>query len=447
PVTVAFATANGTATAGTDYVATSGTLTFAVGETVKTVTVAVSGDVKVEDGETFFVNLSSPTNATILDGQGLGTITDDDPLPTVSINDVTVTEGNTGTVNAVFDVTLSAAATRTTTVDFAAADGTATAGLDYVAHAGTLTFNVGDTVKTVTVVVNGDINVEANETFLVTLSSPTWATILDGQGLGTITDDDPLPTVSINDVTVTEWNAGTTNAVFNVTLSAPATRMTTVEFATADGTAAAGSDYVAHAGTVTFDVGETVKTVVVTVNGDINVEENETFSVNLSSPTWATILDGQGQGTITDDDPLPTVSINDVTVAEGNAGTVNAVFNVTLSAPATRMTTVEFATADGTAAAGSDYVAHSGTVTFDVGDTVKTVTVVVNGDINVEGDETFLVTLSAPSWATILDGQGQGTITDDDPLPTASINDVTVTEGNAGTVNAVFNVTLSAPAT
>src|SRR5204863_5816284 len=157
-------------------------------------------------------------------------------------DNVSVTEGNTGTTNAVFTVTLSAASSQTVTVDFATADGTATAGSDYVANSGTLTFNSGDITKTITVVVNGDTLNETNETFFVNLSNAVNATIADGQGLGTITNDDfTLPTISINDVSVAEGNTGTTNAVFTVTLSPASGQTVTVDFGTADGASTAGS--------------------------------------------------------------------------------------------------------------------------------------------------------------------------------------------------------------
>ncbi|HBL61393.1 MAG TPA: calcium-binding protein, partial [Cyanobacteria bacterium UBA8803] len=119
--TVNFATANGTATAGSDYTAVSGTLTFAAGETSKTITVPIVGDTTNESNETFTLNLTNPTNATIADAQGGGTITNDDTstTPTFSINDVTVTEGNSGTSNATFIVTRSGSTTQTSTVNFA----------------------------------------------------------------------------------------------------------------------------------------------------------------------------------------------------------------------------------------------------------------------------------------------------------------------------------------
>ena len=132
-VSVDFATADGTATAPADYTATNGTLTFTPGQTTKTVTVPVKGDLLDEANETYFVNLTNPSNATISDAQGLGTITDDDPLPALSIDDVTVAEGNSGTVSATFTVTLAPRQRPPVTVDYATADGTAQAPGDYQA--------------------------------------------------------------------------------------------------------------------------------------------------------------------------------------------------------------------------------------------------------------------------------------------------------------------------
>ena len=417
-VTVGYSTANGTATAGSDYVAQSGTLTFTAGQTTRTIAVVVNGDTAVEPNETFTVNLASPTGATILDGLGVGTIVTDDSLPSLSIGDISVSEGNTGTKVAALTVTLSAASASPVSVTYATANGTATAGTDYAAVGGSVTFPAGTTSQTVNVTVNGDTTVEPNETFVVNLSAPSGATILDAQGVGTITNDDSaaLPTLSIGDVSVIEGNSGITTATFTATLSAAASGTVTVGYSTANGTATAGSDYVAQSGTLTFTAGQTTKTVVVVVNGDLTVEPNETFMVNLSSPTGATILDGQGVGTIMNNDgaALPTLSIGDVSVTEGNSGTTTATLTATLSAAASGAVTVNFATANSTATAGSDYVAQSGTLTFTAGQITKTIIVTVNGDIAVEANETFTVNLTTPAGATILDAQGVATITNDD---------------------------------
>ena len=144
---------------------------------------------------------------------------------------------------------------------------------------------------------------EADETFAVQLSAPVRATIADGTGTGTIIDDDPTPTLRVNDVTVTEGAASTTKkAAFRVTLSAVSGRAVSVRFATANATATAPGDYAAASGTATVPAGATGATVAVTVKGDGAKEANETFRVNLSSPTNATIADAQGTGTITNDD-------------------------------------------------------------------------------------------------------------------------------------------------
>ncbi len=234
---------------------------------------------------------------------------------------------------------------------------------------------------------NGDVRNEPNETLLVNLSVPTNATVLDGQGTGTITNDD-TPTLSIDDVSVAEGNAGTTTLGFTVSLSAVSGQTVTVGYATADGTATiADGDYLAASGTLTFAPGVTTQPVNVTVNGDVKTEPNETLLVNLSVPTNATILDSQGTGTITNDDGAPTLSIDDVAVAEGNAGTTTLGFTVSLSAASGQTVTVGYATADGTATiADGDYLAASGTLSFAPGVTTRLVNVTVNGDVKAEAE-------------------------------------------------------------
>jgi uncharacterized protein (TIGR03437 family) len=649
-VTVDYATSNGTATAGADYQSTSGTLTFAPGETTKSIPVPIINDTLDEPSETFFVNLSNASNGTILDNQGQGTITDNDAAPTISINDTTVTEGDSGTTNATFNVTLSAASSFTITVNYATADGTATAGTDYQSTSGTLTFNPGQTTQTILVPVNGDTTFEQNETFFVNLSTPVNATILDNQGQGTITNDDaapPTPTITINDVSVTEGNSGTKTVDFTVSLSTTSSQSITVDYATANGTATAGSDYQSTSGTLTFNPGDTSKPVSVTINGDTLVEPDETFFVNLTNASAnAIISDNQGQGTITNDDAanlvisqvyggggntnapytndfveifnhgtttidfsvtpysiqyasasasgtfsasnktnlttgtiapgayflvqeasgggvgvaLPTpdasgtialsassgkvalvvgtgvlpaftcpgddgaspfnpsdsiiadfvgyggsatttghcyegtgpapapdattadfrkaggcldtgqnatdflvsapnprntlspsndcsgglkpeITINDRALSES---TSPATFTVTLSTTSTLTVTVDYSTANGTATAGADYTAVSGTLTFAPGETTKTINVPVINDTLDEPNETYFVNLSNASNGTILDSQGQGTINDNDPTPSLTINDVSVSEGDSGTKALDLTVTLSA---
>jgi uncharacterized protein YjiK len=222
--------------------------------------------------------------------------------PSLSINDVSVTEGNSGTVNAVFAVSLSAASTQPVTVNYATANGTAIEPGDYTAASGQVSFQPGVISQPVTVAVNGDVIPEPNETFFVTLSSAVNATIGDNQGIGTINNDDVVLSLSINDVSVTEGNSGTVNAVFAVSLSAVSAQTVTVNYATANGTATEPGDYMAASGQVSFQPGVISQPVTVAVNGDVITEPDETFFVNLNSAVNATISDNQGIATITDDD-------------------------------------------------------------------------------------------------------------------------------------------------
>ncbi len=312
--------------------------------------------------------------------------------------------------------------------------------MDYVTASGSRTIAAGATSTTIAVTVNGDVTDEINEAFTVALSNPGNATIADGSGTGTITDDDAAPTLSIDDVSVVEGNTGTTTATFTVSLSAVSGKTVTVDWATAAGTADAGVDYVTTSGSRTIAAGATSTTIAVTVNGDLTDEADEAFTVGLSNPGNATIADASGTGTITDDDAAPTLSIDDVSVAEGNGGTTTATFTVSLSSASGKTVTIDWATADDDALQPADYAAWSGTLTFVPGDTSEAIAVIVNGDLVAELDEAFRVTLSAPTDATLADPTGIGTIVDDELLPVVDIDEPTALEG-AGTIT--FTVSLS----
>lgn len=443
-ITVNYATANATAAAGSDYVAASGTLTFAPGVTSQPIALSIGGDTADEADETFVVNLSAPANATIADAQGDITITDDDAQPSISIGDVTVTEGNSGTSMAAFTLTLSAASGQAVSVGYATADGTALAGSDYAAAAGTASFAIGTTTTTINVVINGDTSLELNESFVLDLSAPSNATLADSQGTGTILNDEGLPAMSISDAAVTEGDSGSVNATLTASLSEAGAQTITVSYATANGSATAGSDYAGATNTLTFLPGETSHPITIAVTGDVTDEPAETFVVNLSGVVNATLADAQGSVTVTDNDPTPSIALADQAVAEGNAGGTNAVFAATLSGPSSSTVTATYATANGTASAGSDYTAATGTLTFLPGETSKPITVSVTGDALDEADETFVINLSAPVNATLADAQAGGTITDDDPTPSITIADVSLAEGNSGTKLASFALTLSA---
>ncbi len=232
-------------------------------------------------------------------------------MPTLSISDATLSEGDSGSANAAFTVKLSAASTSSVTVAYNTSAGTATSGTDYTAASGTLTFAPGQTSKVINVAITGDSTVEADETFYVNLLSASGATIADNRATGTITNDDVapvLPALSISDATLTEGDSGTSAARFTVSLSAASTSSVTVAYNTSAGTATAGTDYTAASGTLTFTPGQTSKVVSVSVIGDSTVEDDETFYVNLLSATGATIADNRATGTITNDDVAPAPS-------------------------------------------------------------------------------------------------------------------------------------------
>ncbi|PZR10294.1 MAG: hypothetical protein DI532_18405 [Azospirillum brasilense] len=254
---------------------------------------------------------------------------------------------------------------------------------------------------------------------------------------GTISEPAVPPAISVADVSVTEGDSGTRLLTFTVALSKPAASAVSLHYATADGTATAGSDYAAASGTLTFAAGETSKTISIAIPGDTAVEANESFLLNLSDASGATIARASATGTILNDDtaPLPTLSVADASVTEGNSGTKALSFTVSLSAAGSTPVTVHYATADGTATSGSDYTVASGTLTFAAGETSKTVSIAILGDTAVEANEAFTLTLSQPGGATIAHGTATGTILNDDTaaLPGLSVSDTSVTEGNPGT--------------
>ena len=400
-VSVTYTTMDGTAVADADYTPVTGTLRFEPRETTKTIRVPVLLDTMTEQSETFTVELSNPGGSTLADPIGVGTIRAD-PAQSLRIGDATpVAEGD----EAVFTVTLTPPNEQVVTVDYTTTDGTAVADEDYSATSGTLRFAPGDTSKTIRVPTLRDAVAEPVETFTVVLSNPSGTNVVHDTGVGTITDEG-LPGLSIADApTVAEGG----EAVFPVTLNPASSQVVTVAYATQDGTAVTDSDYTATSGTLRFEPGETIQNIQVVTLRDAIAEPSESFTVELSDPVGTAITNSTGVGTIAAD-AMPALSITDaVPVAEGGEAT----FMVSLSPASSELVTVAYATQDGTAVAGSDYTAASGTLQFDPGMTSHTIRVAVLNDTAVEPTETFAVELSDPVRATLADGTGVGTITDD----------------------------------
>jgi Calx-beta domain/WD40-like Beta Propeller Repeat len=306
------------------------------------------------------------------------------------------------------------------TVQYATSNGSATPGADYSAAVGSVTFADGESTKNIVIQLKDDTIDEFNETVLLTLSDfnatgasagSLSATIL------TLTDDDPPPSISINDATVVEGNSGFSVRSFTLTLSAVSGKPITVNLTTSAGTATETSDYGSLNGPATIPAGVTSQEIFFQVVGDTAHEDDETFTVSLSNPSNVTIDRGTATITIQNDDPIPGISIFDVTLAETNSGTRSFFFTVRLSNTSSKQISVQFSTADSSAHAGTDYDGISGTLTFTPGSTLRFVTVVVNGDPVVEDDEQFFVNLTNPTEATLVDSQGVGTIQNDDLPP------------------------------
>ena len=341
------------------------------------------------------------------------------PLPSISINDVTITEGNAGTLTATFTITQDSRGK--TSVRFSTAQGTASSPADFLSRTGKLRFAGGHRKNKVAITVVGDTLDESNETFFIRLTDPVGATIADGEGKGTITDDDAPPSVSlVATVAVPEGNSGDTPfASTDVTLSAPSGRLVSVDYTTVDGSAAEGSDYEFAVGTLEFDPGQTIGSIVVKVLGDDATEGDETFDVDISNPVNATLGTHPTVVTIKDNDPIPpgsaVLNVTGGTIREGNTGTSTLTFTVTRSGETSTPVNVDFQTTNGTALAPSDYASNSGNVSFAATVTTATVDVQVNGDRRLEHRERFFLSLLNPSLgAAVEHGQASGWIRDDD---------------------------------
>jgi chitinase len=229
----------------------------------------------------------------------------DDADPNVSVSNASVTEGDSGTALETFTVTLDAPSGQEAFVDYTTSDATALAGVDYTAATGTVSIPAGSTQATFDVAVLGDLLYEGSETFTVMLSGEVNLTIADGTGVGTITDDDPVPTLSASAGTATERNSGSTAATITFALSNPSATVVAFDWATADGTATAGADYTAGSGSATILAGATEVTADVQILGDTTDEPDETLSITLADVTGAVAGSGATL-TIADDDKTPT---------------------------------------------------------------------------------------------------------------------------------------------
>lgn len=424
-------TGTGSATSGADYAAIApGTISFAAGETSKTFNVTVNDDGIQEGNETIALQLTDVVSGKQLATATLSIVDDDNPSASVQFSDVaySTAEGGTATVT----VTLSKPVGSPVTVDYTTADEAQTASNnpatadvaptlnDYAPSAGTLTFAAGQTSKTFSVQTHQDTEIEGDETLDVKLSNPGNAVVgAPSTAVVTIQDDDVAGSLAFDHL---NYNADETDGVATITVQrvGGSSGATTVDYQTSDGTATAPGDYAPTSGTLSFADGESEKSFTVPVVWDGLGEGTETVNLTLSNPTGVSDLGDQTTAVLHIGDAGASGAVEltapSYSVSEGaGAATITvARSGGSLGGPVS----VDYATSDGTATAGADYTATSGTLTFAPGQAQTTIQVPVVNDTTREGDETFTVTLSNPQGGTSIGSLASAPVTivdDDDP--------------------------------
>ena len=445
-----------TATHNVDYVniLSTNSLTFAAGETTKTVTVQIKPDFHTELDETFRLRLAYPgIGETDI---GIGTIVDSHPPAgpnAFSINDASIAEGISGSTATAQSITRTGDVSGWSTVSYRTVQGTATQGVDYTGVTGTtVTFGPGQSSAPISFTVAGDRALEPEETFSVELYNPTGSgtSIDDGTGVVTIVNDDAAPSYyDISDATGTEGEAETTSMTFTITRSGNLDIATTIHPWTQDITTNHKVDYVNIQSTnsLTFAVGETTKTVTVQIRPDLIDEPDETFRLRLANPYIGET--DTGIGTLVDVTPDAgpnNISISDASKVEGNSGSTPAGLTITRTGDLTGSATVSYRTVQRTATEGVDYTGMTtAAVTFAPGQSSVPISILVKGETAVEPDETFAVELfdAAGHGTSINDGTGVVTIIDDDAPSFYDINDASGVESDGETISMTFTVTRS----
>ena len=412
------------------------TVTFAAGETSKTITIEVSGDTIAESDETFAVILSDPTGATITTASAEGVIVNDDTNLAITPPCISQPEGDSGVTLYTFTVTRTGLLSGSSSVNWRVeggigdklganifpADQDDISGLPYF---GTIYFAAGQTSKEITVGVNGDTIAEEDEKFAVILSDAIGGIITEDTGIGVIVNDDTNLAIAPPIISQQEGNSGKTFYTFTVTRAGLLSGSSTAQWSVAGiGVHPADADDFGGSfptGTVTFAKDDTSKTITIEVTGDTIAENDETFAVILSDPTGATITTASAEGVIVNDDTnLGIIAIN-ANQVEGNSGSKSFTFAIQRTGVLSGTSTTSWAAAGSgiTPADASDFaggILPSDTVTFAPGEAIKLISVDINGDTQIETDETFSVTLYDSSELTPLNPTATGTIITDEPI-------------------------------
>ncbi|HKS29654.1 MAG TPA: Calx-beta domain-containing protein [Pyrinomonadaceae bacterium] len=418
---VDYATSDGTAVAGTDYTAKSGTITFAPGESTKTISISLLNDNVFEIAETFNVTLTNGVGAALAAPvTAVVSIVDDDLKPSMIFSGglSTITEPATGMVEVKYNVQLTQATSQVVTVDYSTADGTALAGSDYVQTSGTITFNPLEINKTLTIQVKADDLIESTETFYIDLKNATNTRSAINFHVPINIADAPRGSLQLSAANYSaQESAG--NAEITVSRKNGSGGTVTVNFATANGTAVAGSDYTSVSGTLTFAPGETSKTVNIPLTDDTSREDNETINLLLSSAAGGATLGTPVSAVLTivdNDAPTIGLSSNSYNISEDANNTpqgyASLIVEVKRAGDTSAPATVQYSTSDtsggnecdkvtGQASQRCDYVTQAGTLRFAAGESTKQIQIPIVADGYIEGAESFSIKLQSPTGASL----------------------------------------------
>ena len=431
PLQVDYSVVPGTAGTPGDYDGSAdplaGTLVIPAAAASAVLTIATVEDGVYEAAEGLQVLLSAPVGATIADATAEGSIADDDPLPQFSVDSPAVAEGSDASV--VFTVTRSGQTALASSVDYLVVPGSATTPEDYQpadALAGTLAFAPAAGSATVTLALVNDGVFEADEQFTLQLSNPVGASLAGAVGTASIADDDFAPgtlAFTAASFAAAEGDADNVVAVVQVERVGGSDGPAGVDCLVAAGgalPAAPGADFTPATVALSWADGEAgTRSCSVQLLGDVLDEDEETLALSLANASGATLgATVAALFTINDDDLPPTVGwTGDLAASEGDAGTTQFAFTASLSAPSGRSVSVDAATVDGTAVAGSDYSANAATLVFPPGSTSQPFPVDALGDTDDEGDQAFSVVLSAPVNAVLGTAAATATLLNDDAPP------------------------------
>ncbi|MCE9517064.1 MAG: cellulase family glycosylhydrolase, partial [Mycobacterium sp.] len=415
----------------------NGVITSHVGDAYTVTNAAWNGQVTAGQSTSFGFQASPTSTGSAVTGLQINGVASGvtQTLPGVAVANATVAEPTTTSAPAVFVVTLSKASTTPISIGYTTSNGTATAGSDYTATSGTLSFAAGVTTQQISVPVLRDTITEPTETFAVTLSNPSGATLTTATATGTITDTavtvTPPPSTGGGSVTYAvadNWGSGFTGTM-NVT-AGQALNGWTVSFNTPAEIVNVWN------GVISSHVGTAYVVTNAPWNGQVGAGQSTSFGFQATTGAAGSAITGLQLNGVAVATPAPRVSIADLSVTEGNGEHAHFMFTATLDKASATPVSVGYATSNGTATAGVDYTASSGTITFAPGVTTQTVHVDVIGDAAIEPNETFSVNLSAPSGLAIARATAIGTILNDDvvaaPTPGLSISDAAATEPGSG---------------